>query len=222
MRSIKPENWKYGELIGLVFVYAILLCNAFWFKDSFIAVLSAFFGITYTMLAGKGNPKCYIFGVAGSGLYGWLALTNALWGNFCLYFLYYIPMQIIGFFKWKHHLKENRNEILKSRLNIKEQLILLSLTVLLSIIAIIILNITQDSSPVIDGIVTVLSLVGMYLTVKRAIEQWVVWIVVNGLTSLMWINIVLSGEKTYSTVVMWVVYFILAIYFYREWKNEVV
>ena len=62
----------------------------------------------------------------------------------------------------------------------------------------------------------------MYLTVKRAIEQWIVWIIVNGLTAIMWINIVINGEKAYSTVVMWVMYLILAIYFYREWKNEVV
>ena len=88
MRSIKPDNWKTSEFALLCFVYLILLVNALVLKDSLVAVLSAFFGITYTMLAGKGSPKCYLFGLAGSGLYAWLALTNALWGNLCLYFLY--------------------------------------------------------------------------------------------------------------------------------------
>ena len=222
MRSIKPDNWKNYEYIGICLVYFILIMNALIFKDSLIAVFSAFFGITYTMLAGKGNPRCYLFGLAGSVLYSWLALTNALWGNLCLYFLYYIPMQIIGFFKWNQHLKENTNEIIKSKLSKKELIALMSLTFVACVICIVVLYQMHDRSPIIDGITTIFSIVGMYLTVKRALEQWVVWIIVNGLTSIMWINIAMSGEKVYSTVVMWITYFILAIYFYREWKKEVV
>ena len=45
--------------------------------------------------------------------------------------------------------------------------------------------------------------------------------VVNGLSAIMWAIIAFSGEKVYSTVIMWTVYFILAIYFYFEWKKEV-
>ena len=222
MLRIKPDNWKNCEVIGLAAVYVILILNALIFKDSIVAVFSAFFGITYTMLAGKGNPKCYLFGIAGSGLYGWLSFVNALWGNLCLYLLYYIPMQIIGFHKWNKNLKDDKKEIIKSRLSKKEAVIVALVSLILCIVFVGILYQANDKSPIIDGITTVLSLTGMYLTVKRAIEQWVVWIIVNGLTSIMWINIVVSGEKVYSTAVMWIVYFIIAVYFYREWKKEVV
>ncbi len=222
MTTVKLENRKKYENIALIFVYFVLIINAILFKDSIVAVLSAFFGITYTMLAGKGNPKCYLFGLAGSGLYSWLSLSNALWGNLCLYALYYIPMQILGFFKWNKHLKENSKEIIKNKLSKKEVLVLTAISLILTIICVWILFITKDKNPIIDGITTIFSIVGMYLTVKRAIEQWVIWIVVNGLTAIMWIHIALSGEKVYSTVLMWIVYLILAIYFYRIWKREVV
>ena len=174
------------------------------------------------MLAGKGNPKCYLFGLAGSGLYGWLSFANLLWGNLCLYLLYYIPMQIIGFFKWNQHLKEDKNEIVKSKLDKKELKILILLTFVLSSLCIYVLYITNDKSPVIDGIATILSIAGMYLTVKRAIEQWIVWIIVNGITAIMWILIIMQGGKVYSTAFMWIIYFILAVYFCKEWKREVV
>ena len=222
MLRIKPNNWKNCEVIGLAAVYVILILNALVFKDSIVAVFSAFFGITYTMLAGKGNPKCYLFGIAGSGLYGWLSFVNALWGNLCLYLLYYIPMQMLGFYKWNKNLKEDKSEIVKNKLSKTESFVVIILTLFFTAILTCILFSTGDKSPIIDGITTVLSLTGMYLTVKRAIEQWVVWIIVNGLTSIMWINIVVSGEKVYSTAVMWIVYFIIAVYFYREWKKEVV
>jgi len=222
MISIKPDNWKIGEFIGLGIIYLILVLNAIFFKDSLVAVFSAFFGVTYTMLAGKGTPKCYLYGLAGSGLYVWLAFSNAIWGNLFLYLFYYIPMQIVGFFKWNTNLKKDTNEIIKIKLQKKELYLLVPITIFLSFICILILNIAHDKSPIIDGIATICSITGMYLTVKRAIEQWIIWMIVNGITAIMWINIALNGEKVYSTVVMWVVYFILAIYFYREWKKEVV
>ena len=89
-----------------------------------------------------------------------------------------------------------------------------------SIITIVILNYFNDKSPVIDGITTFLSILGMYLTVKRAIEQYILWMIANGLSLIMWLNLVMHGTKAYSTVLMWAVYLILAIYFYIAWKME--
>ena len=214
------KPWKRYEKFGLGIIYLILLCNLIIFKDSPIAVTSAFFGITYTFLAGKGNPICYLFGVMGSGFYGYLSFHNALWGNLLLYMGYYIPMQVVGFFKWNSHLKTGSSEIIKTSLSKKERLILFAITLILTAFAIVVLYFTQDKKPIIDGITTVFSLAGMYLTVRRAIEQWGVWIFVNGLSAIMWGLIALSGEKVYSTVIMWSVYFVLGIYFYFCWKKE--
>ena len=214
------KPWKRYEKFGLGIIYLILLCNLIIFKDSPIAVTSAFFGITYTFLAGKGNPICYLFGIMGSGFYGYLSFHNALWGNLLLYIGYYIPMQVVGFFKWNSHLKTGSSEIIKTSLSKKERLILSAITLILTALAIVVLYFTQDKKPIIDGITTVFSLAGMYLTVRRAIEQWGVWIFVNGLSAIMWGLIALSGEKVYSTVIMWSVYFVLGIYFYFCWKKE--
>lgn len=214
------KPWKRYEKFGLGIIYLILLCNLIILKDSPIAVTSAFFGITYTFLAGKGNPICYLFGIMGSGFYGYLSFHNALWGNLLLYMGYYIPMQVIGFFKWNSHLKTGSSEIIKTSLSKKERLILFAITLILTAFAIVVLYFTQDKKPIIDGITTVFSLAGMYLTVRRAIEQWGVWIFVNGLSAIMWGLIALSGEKVYSTVIMWSVYFVLGIYFYFCWKKE--
>lgn len=218
---VKKElnGWKKIEIIGLFTVLTLILINAIIVKDNPIAVISAFCGILYTIIAGKGKISCYFFGLSGSWCYVWLSFINALWGNMLLYLCYYIPMQILGIFKWKKHLKKDTKEIVKTRLSNKNRIILLFIGVLGSIITSIILHYFHDKSPIADGITTFLSGLGMYLTVRRAIEQWVIWMVVNGISALMWINLVLHGTKTYSTVIMWVVYFVLAIYFYFEWKK---
>ena len=221
MNIIKQENRKSFELSALVFIYIVLFSNAFYFEDSAAAIISAFFGITYTVLAGKGRPICYFFGLIGSGFYVYLAFKNALWGNLILYAGYYIPMQVLGFFRWNKHLKSDKSEIVKIYLGNSERIKIFFVTLLLTLAAIVLLIYTGDKSPYIDGFTTVFSIAGMYLTVKRAIEQWVVWMFVNGFSAFMWLKIALSGERVISTVIMWSVYFILAIYFYISWKNEI-
>ena len=104
------KQFKKSELFAVACIYLILLGNVFILHDSPIAFISAFFGITYTILAGKGTPICYIFGVTSSSFYGYLAFHNALWGNLILYMGYYVPMQILGYFKWQNHLQSNSYE----------------------------------------------------------------------------------------------------------------
>ena len=221
MTSVKPSSWKKFEFAVLAFIYVGLIINAIIFKDGFLAVIQAFCGITYTFLAGKGNPKCYLFGVSGSAIYSWLSFSNLLWGNLVLYMFYYIPMQVLGFFKWNKNLKREGTDIVKTSLKQKEFIILLIITTIVSLISAYVLKITGDSMPIFDSITTVFSVAGMYLTVRRCVEQWFIWILVNGLSSVMWIKLALGGSGCYSTAFMWCVYFALAFYFCFEWKKEI-
>lgn len=214
------NGWKKHEIIFLYLVLFFILISSHLVKDTPIAVMSAICGIMYTIIAGKGKISCYFFGLAGSWCYVWLSLSNALWGNMLLYLCYYIPMQILGIFRWKKHLHNDTNEIIRIRLNPKQRIILLLIGLVGSIFTSGILYLCHDKSPVADGITTFLSILGMYLTVRRAIEQWIVWFIVNGISVLMWLNLFMHGAKTLATVIMWGVYFVLAIYFYFDWRKS--
>lgn len=214
------NGWKKHEIIFLYLVLFFILISSHLVKDTPIAVMSAICGIMYTIIAGKGKISCYFFGLAGSWCYVWLSLSNALWGNMLLYLCYYIPMQILGIFRWKKHLHNDTNEIIRIKLNTKQRIILLLIGFVGSIFTSGILYFCHDKSPVADGITTFLSILGMYLTVRRAIEQWIVWFIVNGISVLMWLNLFMHGAKTLATVIMWGVYFVLAIYFYFDWRKN--
>ena len=221
--NIKKEffGWKPTEILGIFFVLGIILFNKVVLHDSTVAVISAVCGFLYTVLAGKGKISCYLFGLTGSAFYGYLAFANSLFGNLALYVLYYIPMQIAGIFNWKNHLKKETNEIYKTSLETSKRFVLVVSSVLLCVLICGVLVLLKDSHPVLDGCATALSLVGMYLTVKRCIEQWVVWFIVNLLSVIMWISVINSGTRAYSTVLMWFVYLLLSVYFYTEWKKEI-
>ena len=220
MKNIKVGNWKKFEIFIFILIIIFIISNAIHKNDNPIALISAICGITYTVIAGKGHPVCYIFGLCGSGLYSYLAYQNALWGNLVLYSCYYIPMQILGYLRWNKNLKPESKEIIKIKLPQKElsQVILFSLcgTLALSFL----LFKLDDAHPILDSITAVFSIAGMFLTVRRALEQWLFWAIVNGLSFIMWLLVLLSGANVYSTVIMWGVYLILSFYFYFDWKKD--
>lgn len=220
---IKGEilGWNKYEIAGIFLILCLIFYNAFCLEDSVVAVISAICGIMYTIIAGKGKISCYIFGLTGSGLYGYLAFTNGFYGNFLLYVCYYIPMQILGIFRWKNNLNKVNNEIYKIELDGKNRIKLSLVSVLLCCFGYVVLRYMGDSNPVIDSAATMLSIVGMYLTVRRAIEQWIIWMIVNALSLYMWIQAIQNGVKTYSTALMWGVYLVLAVYFYVRWRKEI-
>lgn len=221
MVNNKTSLWKKSEKVGLFLVLLFIFIHALVRQDSVVALISAICGITYTFLAGKGLPICYLFGVTGSGFYSYLAFNNALWANLILYACYYLPMQIIGYFRWNKNLQSNKKEIIKIKLPRKELLYLALILLILSLFVYKILIYFNDTNPLLDSITAVFSMGGMYLTVRRAIEQWIFWMVVNTLSLVMWINVALDGARVYSTIAMWGVYLFLAIYFYAEWRKEI-
>lgn len=220
---IQSELKGWGKAERIVFPLEILLIIvlSFLINDSKIALVSAICGILYTIFAGKGKISCYAFGLCGTLCYSYLSFVNNLFGNLALYMLYYLPMQIVGIFRWKKHLKKDSGEIIKTKLSVKERLIYLILTIIISLAVSFILKYTGDASPFIDGTTTVFSILGMLLTVKRCIEQWYVWIMVNGLSALMWIEAYIQGSNCLATVIMWLTYFILAFYFLAGWRKEI-
>lgn len=222
LEFIKGELQGWGKYERIIFPLGILfiIVLSFVMNDSKIALISSICGVSYSILAGKGKISCYFLGLAGTACYSYLSFKNALYGNLALYLLYYFPMQVFGIFKWKEHLKKDAQEIVKTCLSNKEKVIYLTLSILFSIIGYVILVFLKDQSPVIDSLTSVLSVVGLILTVKRCIEQWYVWFIVNGLSVVMWIGAYSNGSNCFTTILMWGAYFVLSIYFLHTWKKE--
>lgn len=220
---ITKELSGWGKIERVVFPLGILLIIfiSIYMNDSKIALVSAICGISYTILAGKGKISCYVFGLCGTLCYAYISYKNGLFGNLALYAMYYFPMQIVGIFKWKKHLNKESQEIIKTTLSFKERKYYLFISLILTVILYFILRSLHDLSPLMDSVTAVLSIVGLILTVKRCIEQWYVWFIVNGISTIMWINAYLHGSNCFATILMWFTYFVLSIYFLYTWRKEI-
>ena len=217
---LKAEFSGFGRYERILFPLAVITIGITAFNGSKIALIAAVCGISYTILAGKGRVSCYFIGISGTLCYAYLAFKSAFYGNLALYALYYFPMEIIGIFKWSRHLKKNSREIEKRSLSNKEIIIYFSCTFVLSCIASLILHFSGGKTPLLDGFTLIFSILGLLLTVKRCIEQWHIWFLVNLLSFIMWLGAYINGSNCLAIVLMWLVYLVLGVYFLFSWRKE--
>ena len=210
----KYERFLFPFVIFLIIVISIVI------GDNKIALVSAVCGISYTILAGKGKISCYFIGMIGTFCYSYLSFVNGFFGNLALYMLYYFPMEIVGIYKWRKHLKKEVREVIKTRLTNRERVFYFSIALILSLVVSFVLKVMGASKPFLDGTATVFSIIGQFLTVKRCIEQWYVWFFVNLISLIMWIYAYINGSNCLATILMWAVYLVLSVYFLQAWKKE--
>ena len=83
-----------------------------------------------------------------------------------------------------------------------------------------ILHMLNGRSPVLDSATTVLSVTAMILTVKRCIEQWVIWTIVNILAIVMWLQVYLENGNSAASLLMWCIALANGIIFFITWSRE--
>ena len=71
--------------------------------------------------------------------------------------------------------------------------------------------------PFVDSISTVFSIIAMVLMAWRFMEQWVLWIIVDVVSVIMWIVVLAKGGTDISVLLMWTAYLINAIYGFINW-----
>lgn len=213
-------GWKPLELVWLGVATAVILGVAIYGHDNWISIVAALTGVWCVILTGKGKRSSFIFGVVNVVFYAWLAFLVPYYGEVMLNLIYYFPMNFVGFIAWRKHMNKESGEVIKQRLPLKKGIIVYAATAAAIGIYGFILQLMGGKLPYIDSMSTVVSVVAQVLSVKRLTEQWVLWIVVDVVTVIMWLVNFLQGGETLATLAMWSVYLINAIIMFIKWNKE--
>ena len=221
-KFLKEEcsGWKKWEVIWLIFANLIILGVSAYLGDNALGIITSMTGVTCVILVGKGKMSNYIFGTVNVLLYALTAWKARYYGDVMLNLLYYFPTNIIGWFVWMRHVDKESNEVYKERMTIKQDIIV----TLISIIGIFaysyILKLLGGNLPLVDSMSTVLSIVAQILMIKRYTEQWIVWIVVDVVSVIMWIAALFGEGQSIAVLMMWAVYLANAIIMFVKWYKE--
>lgn len=132
----------------------------------------------------------------------------------------YLPMMFIGIFLWKRQL-DGECSIIKIRLSFRWRCIVLLINIAVILLYAIVLHKAGAVQPLIDSTTTVLSITAMVLTLKRCVEQWLLWTAVNLLSVVMWFKVYLStGGESVATLLWWIIMLISGIIFFVQWQRS--
>ena len=213
-------NWTLFDYLWLSFCAVGIFLISIALKDTLTGIIAALTATFYTIFAGKGKISCYLFGIINTILYGYISYETKLYGEVMLNWLWYLPMMFTGMFFWKRNMNKSTETVYKSFLSIKERAITALLTLAGIAVYAFILHKMGDRSPVLDSTTTILSVTAMILTVKRCIEQWFIWTVVNVISIWMWLLVYLNEGSSVAILLMWVMALANGIIFFIQWKKD--
>lgn len=179
-----------------------------------IDAIAAISGIFCVVLCAKGRKSQYIWGLLNVIGYIVIAFINKYYGEVMLNAIYYLPSQFIGYYLWNKHQNKENESVEGKKLNLKSSVILLIGCALAIIGYKNILDLLGGSSTLLDSMSTVISVIANSLMLLRYREQWLLWIVVDIVTVIMWL---IMGD--FIMVTMWAVYLINAFYGYYNWTK---
>lgn len=193
-----------------------------------ISAVGSLMGVLSTVLSANGRILTFLFGLIDVSIYGAMCLAGARYGNAALHLLYFLPMQVVGFFQWKKRGADAHEKVQARRLSGRQWLLYGSLFLAGLVVAYAVLlamDKTEAAGVVkwlvlMDAFSMMCNLIGQYLLSTAYMDQWFFWIGVNIASVIMWV-LTLRQDPDSSYALIYVVkysfYFINSLNGLRIW-----
>lgn len=216
------KGWSTFELTWLTSFTALIIYMYFAFDDTLIGLASSLTGMLCVVLVNKQKISNYFFGVINTALYAYIAYNSQLYGEFMLNAFLYFPMQFIGFYFWnKNKISTGGESVLEvKRLTKKGWMYVAGTVALVGVLYGTFLHMIGSQQAGVDGFAVVLSITAQFLMLKRYAEQWLLWITVNILTIILWLNVFLHDGGNVTVLVMWIAYLMNSIMGWMNWSKS--
>ena len=224
MKTKVLSYYDWFLIIGVIasnIIYSALSGNI-----DIVGSVAGIAGVLCVVLVAKGSIWNYLFGIINVSMYAYISYKAELYGDAALNALYYVPMQFIGWWQWrKRGAAMSEAEAgggsvqVKARRFTWNQRILLALGCAAGVVAVgYVLKHFGDPQPFKDSATTVLSIVAQAFMALAFMEQWVLWIITNVISVVMWSVCVARGEAHAAVmVIMWVFYLLNSLNGFRVW-----
>jgi nicotinamide mononucleotide transporter len=185
-----------------------------WFFSNYIELFATISGLLYIYFSVKQNVLLWFFGIITSALYIFVYYNSKFYADMSLQF-YYLAISFYGWYFWVFYKNKEEKEFPVSKTNFKEAFIYITITILLFAIYSVILLQTDSNIVYWDSFTTAAGITATWMLVKKKIEQWIIWIIVDIVSIVLYLN-----KELYLTVILFIVYTILAFVGYFAWKKN--
>ena len=185
-----------------------------YFQTHWIEIIGAILSLIYIYLSIKAKVSLWFFGIVSSLFYIVVFYQTKFYADMSLQF-YYVFISIYGWIHWKNGKSENE-ELTTAIMKNRDRLVTIVGTVVVYVIYYLILaNYTDSTIPKSDALVGALSVIGTWMLAKKFLENWLMWILADGLCVGLYLY-----KELYPTAILFVIYTVMAGVGYWEWKKQ--
>jgi len=187
-----------------------------WIVENKIELFGLISALAYLYFSIKQNVLLWPLGLIASLVYIYIYFGVKLYADMGLQ-VYYVIISLYGWIYWTSAKAKNNNSELKVQRIDKKTSILLTIITLIIFFAIsfILKNFTDASLPYWDAFTTAASISATWMLAKKYIEQWLIWIVVDFVSMIMYIY-----KDLNITALLFVIYTSMAVIGYIQWNNS--
>ena len=210
------SGWKPFEVVWVVIFLAAQIIAYVFMPDSLLGMISGITGILCVVLVSKGKISNYFFGLIFAYTYFYVSWGINFLGEMNTALYVYIPSQFIGYFMWKQNMQSDNGgeSVIAKALTPKGWAILLLSVAIGTLCFVQALKAAGGSSTELDGLTTIITVAAQLLMILRYREQWLLWIVLNVLSILLW-----KGQP--AMYLMYSAYLLNSLYGYYNWTKLV-
>lgn len=179
-------------------------------------MLAVVLSVTYLLLAIMQNIWCWIAAFISTLIYSILFFDASLLMDSALN-IFYLIMAIYGWYSWKYGNSKNKGDDLSisSYGFLRNLQIIIVLLIISFILGYIMANYTKADFAYLDTFTTVFAVFATYMLTKKVLENWLYWVIIDSVSIYIYVY-----KGFYLTAILFVVYTVLAIFAFKQWKEE--
>lgn len=177
-------------------------------------IAAAALGLIYLLLAVRRSLWCWLCAFASTSIYLVIFLRATLYMQAALQ-LFYLAMAIYGFVEWRRGRSDSGGLAIQSWSARQHALALLLVAAATLVNGWLLVRYTNGAAPYVDAFVTWGSIVTTWMVARRVIENWLYWLVVDGVAAALYYS-----QGLLFTTLLFVIYLGIVVRGYIVWRRE--
>jgi len=202
------------------------VANFSWISDHWLEIFGALAGVLYVLLEIRQSIWLWPVGIVTSAVYIVVFFSSKFYADMSLQ-IYYVIISFYGFYVWtvgSGTINGNQPVVPAEPAPV---ILEVSRTPRVSLIPLVLIYIalhgvmwyilsTFTDSPVAgwDSFTTALSVIAMWMLARKYIEHWILWVIVNLVSMILYIY-----KGLYPTTILFLIYTVMAVVGYKKWST---
>ncbi|MGA3127444.1 MAG: nicotinamide riboside transporter PnuC [Candidatus Korobacteraceae bacterium] len=170
-------------------------------------------GAACVLLAMKENILCWPIGIANNALFFVMFWRNKVYALSCMQLLY-IAVAIYGWWRWSHSESGAGAQRIRSISRAIALTLMLLVPLAWAAVYQLLRHYTDSNVPACDSLVTVLSLAAQYMAGRKLLENWLLWIAVDLISSALFLY-----KHLYLTSFLYAAFVVMCVAGYLAWRK---